>query len=355
MILQQLNVHQFRNLMSVQIPLSRVNIFLGDNGSGKTSCLEAIYYLGHGRSFRTIHSHHLINHQSDKFNIFAQIHRDNQLSKLGIEKTRHENKIKCDGEFIKNSSSLARLLPIQIINPDIHKLLEDSPKYRRKFIDWGVFHVEHSYGTLWKSFHSLLKQRNAALRKRWDISVVKHWNKELVDVVNKIQRLKQNYVTQLELVFQECVAEVDQLQNPNFSYYSGWPKDLSFEQALESSWEQDLESGFTRFGPHRSDLVLTFGKHRAKDVVSRGQQKVLAILLKLAQVRLYTKQGNKQLVLLVDDLASELDQNFTRSVIEILNLANCQLFVTATEENKIEHLMQLPGTTMFHVEHGEIK
>lgn len=352
MIFEKIQVHQFRNLLDVDFNPNKVNVLIGDNGSGKTSLLEAIYYFGHGRSFRTAHSHKLINHEAKQFNLLAYL--QNNL-KLGVEKNKQENKIKYDGEFIKNSSVLARLIPTQVINPDIHKLLEDSPRYRRKFIDWGVFHVKHPYGTLWKSFQQLLKQRNAALKKHWDQSLVKHWDTELISVVNQIHLLKQEYINQLQQVFCQYADSVTQIQSPSFNYYSGWPKDLSYEEALRSSWDQDKEAGFTRFGPHRADLILKVGVHRAKDIVSRGQQKLLAILLKLAQVKLYTQSETRPLVLLVDDLASELDTKFIGCIIELLEQSNTQLFVTATDTHKLEPLIQLLGSSMFHVEHGNIK
>ena len=354
MILSRLHIHQFRNLVDVQISPTNINILLGKNGSGKTSVLEAIYYLGHGRSFRTLYGHQLINRESDKFLLLSQVQTPERLSKLGVEKTKQENKIKQDGELVKNSSALARLIPIQIINPDVHRLLEDSPRYRRKFLDWGVFHVEHHYGTLWKKFHSLLKQRNAALKKKWDQALVKHWDKELAEVIASIHDMKQAYVVQLDQVFQQY-AESMQLEIPSIGYYPGWPKEQSFEQALASAWNQDLDSGFTKFGPHRSDVILKIGSFRAKDFVSRGQQKVIAILLKLAQVKLFTRLDSRPIVLLIDDLASELDTVFTQHIIELLQETQCQLFITATDTSKLEPLLQCPGATMFHVEHGQIK
>jgi len=353
-ILNHIKISQFRNLVDTQLSPSSVNVLAGKNGSGKTSVLEAIYYLGHGRSFRTVYGHHLINHQHDRFNLWAQIQDHERSCPLGVEKSKQEHKIKYDGESVRNSSVLARLLPIQVINPDVHRLLEDTPRYRRKFLDWGVFHVEHSYGTLWKRFHALLKQRNAALKKRWDYSLVKHWDAELIQVVSQIDDIKKAYSIRLEEIFKQY-AQLFHVPVPNMAYYSGWPKDQTYEESLHQSWDQDLDSGFTRLGPHRSDLILKLGSYRAKDVVSRGQQKVIAILLKLAQVKLFVQSENRPIVLLMDDLASELDQTFTHAIIELLQTTHCQLFVTATETDKLEPLLCLPGSTMFHVEHGLVK
>jgi len=148
MYLTQLDIRQVRNLHEVNIsPGKRCNYIFGDNASGKTSVLEAIYLLSVARSFRTTHIKHVISYEQPSLQVFARIQKDDnqEQAALGLERTNQKTRIRINGKDVKQVSELSSLLPVQIINPDVHKLLEQGPKYRRQFIDWGVFHVEHGF------------------------------------------------------------------------------------------------------------------------------------------------------------------------------------------------------------------
>jgi len=279
MQLSKLIVSQFRNINQAEIQFSaHVNLVVGDNGSGKTSLLEAIYYLGHAKSFRTPHSTQLIKLHEKEFVLFAEL---GQLLTIGIQRSKTNQQIKISKQGCQKKSELAKALPIQIINPDVHKILEDSPRYRRRFLDWGVFHVEHSYWDYWRRYQTILKQRNAALKNHWDKKLIDSWNEELVHTVAAITQIKSKYVAALQTELETMSHGFSGLE---INYHCGWPEDLNFEDSLIKSWDQDRKTGFTKYGPHRSDLKITVRGIAAKDMVSRGQQKLRELLSPLLEI-----------------------------------------------------------------------
>lgn len=323
-----------------------VNVIAGNNGSGKTSLLEAVFYLGHAKSFRTPHASHLINHQSKEFVLYGIL--DHSQS-IGIRRNKTSEQIKIAKQLCQKKSELVKTLPMQIINPDVHKILEDSPRYRRRFLDWGVFHVEHSYWDHWRNYQNILKQRNAALKKHWDKKLVSSWNTELTSTVSDITNIKTTYVealrTELDVVSQE-------FPNLDIAYLRGWPESDTYEESLQKSWEMDKKTGFTKYGPHRSDMKITVNGMAAKDVVSRGQQKYLACVLKILQVRLFNKAIGFSPLFLVDDLFSELDKAAARKVLHLLQNTRSQLLISTIEQQPARAALELEDVKMFHVEHG---
>ena len=352
MHIARLSVSQFRNIQKTDLEFApQVNWILGNNGSGKTSLLEAVYFLGHAKSFRTPHSTQLIQHQQKTFLLFAEIQRPPDLyTTIGIQREKHSETVKLAKQLCQRKSELAKALPMQVINPDVHKILEDSPRYRRRFLDWGVFHVEHSYWDCWRRYHSILKQRNAALKQHWDPKLIQAWDDELLQTVKDITTIKAAYVDRLRKVLQSMPHGFDGLQ---ITYLQGWPESQPFEECLHSSLESDRKTGFTKFGPHRSDLKITVHGEVAKDVVSRGQQKFLACLLKIAQVEVFREVLNFSPLFLVDDLFSELDRQSAGRIIDLLQGSGSQLIVTAIETPASVTVAANGETKMFHVEHGE--
>jgi DNA replication and repair protein RecF len=269
-----------------------------------------------------------------------------------MEKTRHETKIKFDGEFVRKSSVLARLLPMQIINPDIHKLLEDSPKYRRQFIDWGVFHVEPGFGFLWKTFRRALAQRNAALRDRWTKKATEQWDIELVAAAEDLDEARIAYLKSLKVFIDRKITGFEDLPEVDISYQRGWREGVSYLDYLRAQYDSDRDRGFTQFGPHRADMRLRIDGHEARDILSRGQQKLLVAILVLAQCQQLASR-DLSTVILVDDLPAELDADKRRALLGALEKTGAQIFVTGTESALFEDA-DFTHAGMFHVEHGRI-
>lgn len=355
MYLTQLDIRQVRNLHDVKIkPSKSCNYIFGANASGKTSILEAIYLLSIARSFRTTHIKHVISHNQPSLQVFARIEKNKEISiALGLERSVQKTRIRINGSNVKQVSKLSSLLPVQIINPDVHKLLEQGPKYRRQFIDWGVFHVEHSFLQAWQQYYRVLKQRNAALRKKQIKKVITLWDAQLIENAKIITLSRENYLSGFLPIFNNYVEKLMGLL-VDIRYERGWNSELSFTETLENSFKKDIFKGFTSLGPHRADLEISHNGILVQNSFSRGQQKLLVCAMRLAQISYLNIESNQQSILLVDDLAAELDIKHRQNLIELLVDTQAQLFITATEQDSFILPPEIEFK-MFHVEHGILK
>ena len=163
MRLTQLNITNFRNIDNAELtPVHGVNLIIGDNASGKTSLLEAIYYLSHVRSFRTQHVTDLIQRQNPYLQLVANIETiEEKTIPLGIRRSRNKSQIRVNKQPVKRVSDIAAQFPVLAIHPDSYKLITGSASQRRQYLDWGVFHVEHGFFQAWQRFKKALAQRNA--------------------------------------------------------------------------------------------------------------------------------------------------------------------------------------------------
>lgn len=355
MHLTQLDIRQVRNLYDVKIkPGQRCNYIYGDNASGKTSVLEAIYLLSIARSFRTTHIKHVISHDHPSLQIFARLENNySESTAIGLERSTQKTRIRINGSDVKQVSALSSLLPVQIINPDVHKLLEQGPKYRRQFIDWGVFHVEHSFLQAWQQYYRVLKQRNAALRKKQNKKVITLWDEQLIQFAKVITFSREKYLSGFLPIFNQYVEKLMGL-SVEINYLRGWNSDFSFTETLNNALDKDTYKGFTSYGAHRADLEISYNHILVQNCFSRGQQKLLVCAMRLAQITHLKKESNQQSILLVDDLAAELDIQHRQNLIELLVDTEAQLFVTATEQNSFVLPPEIESK-MFHVEHGVLK
>ncbi len=355
MHLTQLDIRQVRNLHDVKIkPGKQCNYIYGDNASGKTSVLEAIYLLSVARSFRTTHIKHVITHEQSSLQVFARLENQHfEQTTLGLERSSQKTRIRINAEDVKQVSALSALLPVQIINPDVHKLLEQGPKYRRQFIDWGVFHVEHNFLQAWQHYYRVLKQRNAALRKKQNKEAINLWNDQLIQHAKTITLSRENYLTEFIPIFNQYVDVLMGL-SVDIEYQRGWNRGYSFTDSLELTFDKDSLRGFTSIGPHRADLDISYNDILVQNCFSRGQQKLLVCAMRLAQISHLKIKTGQQSILLVDDLAAELDIHHRHNLIQLLVDTEAQLFVTATEQNSFVLPAEIESK-MFHVEHGNVK
>ena len=355
MILTQLELCQVRNLAEAKLtPSPGVNLIFGANASGKTSLLEAIYILSTSRSFRTVHIQHIIQREQPYLRVIGKVaDAKGQEIALGIERDKETTQLRLAGETVKSASRLAGILPVQIINPDVHKLLEQGPKYRRQFMDWGVFHVEQSFHSIWTEYNRILKQRNAAIRMGMKPADIQVWDKGLVENALKITELRNHYLASILPILQEYTQRLIGFQ-PEFIFSQGWQKEEQLADKLIASLETDMAQGYTRAGPHRADLIIKHDGLAAQASFSRGQQKLLVSAMRLAQITHLKQQTGQQTVLLVDDLAAELDEDKRARLLQLLTETGAQLFVTVTEADLVD-ISAWEQAKMFHVEHGKIK
>ena len=369
MTIHKLMVKDVRNLESLTIqPSPSINILYGLNGSGKTSILEAIHLLGLARSFRSSRVKPVIRREQKKCTVFGQVgHSDSAMLNVGVSRDHQEEnfQIRVSGENLRSTSELAQHLPLQLINPDTFRLLEGSPKDRRQFLDWGVFHVKRrDFLPLWKRLQKALKQRNTLLRHgrinrsalvqiRAELPV---WDLELIKASEAVDLLRQQYFDDLVPVFHQVLDKMTDLQGIKVSYYRGWDRDRSFAEVLRDGLERDIQSGYSHSGPQRADIRVKMEGSNAIDTLSRGQLKLVVCALKLAQGLLFSQKGGKKCVFLVDDLPSELDAPHRKALCEILQAMQSQVFITCVEQSALSDCW-LPevNVKVFHVKQGRLE
>ncbi len=356
MSIVRIDVVNVRNIRKASIcPSEKINLFWGANGSGKSSFLEAIYLLASGKSFRTHQIQKVLTFGAETLIVFAECRtRHDHPVSLGIERGNGITRLRVNGNRASAVSRLAQQLPVQVINPDSHHLIEQGPRYRRHFIDWGMFHVEHGFFPIWSRFNLALRQRNAALRKGAEECEITVWHNEMSDCARRISEFRNAYICELVPLARQITNEFLGETELDIRFIPGWKIDEPYDRHLDRALKLDRNKGYTRHGPHRADLSISIGGVSAKDCLSRGEQKMLAIALRLSQIELLRKKNGLNCVLLVDDLPSELDSERRSKLIDRVVDLNCQVFITATERELLSNKMDLIDK-VFHVEHGDIK
>jgi len=347
--IKSLRIENFRNLTQVEIePHQRLNYFFGDNGAGKTSLLEALVVLSRGRSFRTGRTEELSGGENGTFRIFLEAESSERAYKLGLERSGAHWKARKDGKDLALLSVLTRNLPLVLMEPDSHLLISGPPDGRRRFLDWGVFHVEPRFLDCWRRYSRVLKQRNAALR-HGQIQVLESLDELTARLGEQLDLFRKAYFEELTAAFfPGAKPETPEFAGVSLEYYPGWKSD-SLLDALSQSRKRDLEKGITSQGPHRADVLLTRAGRPIRYLLSRGEQKSFATALLLTQARMLAASGESPLVLL-DDLASEFDQRHVVSVLESALECAGQVWVTGTSDRGFDRDLK-----MFHVERGAVR
>lgn len=354
MYLDKIRIRNFRCLESVDLePGSGINWIIGENASGKSSLLEAIYFLSRARSFRRTSQKRLLRNGAEQLSVYGrQYKHEYESTGIGIAWQNGQTHIKIGQMQSLSFYDLASALPVQVIDPGLHRLLEEGPSERRRYMDWGVFHVEHAFFMAWRRYRRALKQRNSALKAGYGVDHIRVWDSELLDSAHTVHGCRQSYVERLAQLVPSMIEEVLGEGAITLDYSPGWSRDKTLLQALSDSLESDRYAGFTHVGPHRADLKLKFGSAHARDWVSRGQQKVLTSALLIAQTALHTRETNTDPIVLIDDMAAELGGTYQDTLINLLRSVGVQCFITALSPDSVSPMTQ--EEHMFHVEHGSI-
>ena len=354
MLLTSLEVRDFRCIEVAELEFaSRCNLISGPNASGKTSLLEAIFLLGRGRSFRTPRTELLIRRGAHELLLVGRVAPSLSAARpVGIRYGREGFEAKAAGVPVRSLADLAIVFPVQAIDPEVHRLIEEGPQERRRYLDWGVFHVKPTFVDQWRRYQRALKQRNAALREQAAAAVVRAWDPELIEAGEALAQSRKTYLEQLHPAVSKMGERL--LGQPvDLRLAEGWSQEHSLATALEHSWGRDRDRGTTHVGPHRADLSIRVSGDLARHRVSRGQQKLTAAAMLLGQLECDQALGSPTAALLVDDPAAELDSQHLRALLEVVCELPGQLFVTALDP-AISAFKRLPEPQRFHVEHGQI-
>ncbi|WP_028389369.1 DNA replication/repair protein RecF [Legionella fairfieldensis] len=346
-----LQIQNLRNIKSAKLHFHpHLNVIIGNNGSGKTSLLEAIYLLGSGHSFRTREISPLINYTEDCLTVFARMDDEQTIS---IQKSAYKpTQVRLNSYPCLSSSELAYFLPCQIFYQNLFQIIDAGPTVRRNLLDWGLFHVKQNYLSLWKDYKRALKQRNSLLKQSKNQQQLHPWHLILDDLANQLDALRMDYFEQLDYEFQQILPQLTNLECSLF-YYKGWDRKNSgkpLATILAENYASDCLRQFTQYGAHQADLIVQTNELKAKQYLSRGQQKIILFALKLAQARLVAKPC----VFLCDDMPSELDEDHLSRLLNFISRMNGQFFITAINFTSLPDQINDMSFTVHTMHHGAI-
>ena len=355
MFLTQLQGNNLRCFSEFQLtPVPGVNLLLGENGAGKTSVLEAIHILGYGRSFRGRIRDGLVKQGQPALQISVRWQNPTGIQQqAGFQHTGADWNARTDGQAIDNLGQFCEQFPVISFEPGSHALVSGGAEYRRRFIDWALFHVEPEFTPQWRRFQRALKQRNALLKHGPSASELLPWDQEYAESGEALSRFRQRYLDTLAPGFREMTARfLPECEALQARYQSGWRDgQTSLFEALRLCRTRDLQSGFCTVGPHRADWLLSLGDNLQQTHFSRGQAKLLALAALLAQAQRFVEEKAYWPILCFDDLASELDQAHCAEVLAFLKTCPAQIWCSGTERAVFEQV-GFPSIRMFHVERG---
>jgi DNA replication and repair protein RecF len=355
MHLTALRISNFRCIAEAELaPAPGINLVLGDNASGKSSLLEAIYFLGRAQSFRGTPRDRLIRSGERELSVFGRLHNGaGQETPMGVLRANRHSRIKIGTQDNAGILDLVATLPVQVIDPRLHQLLEDGPEQRRRFLDWGVFHVEQTFYPAWLRYQRALRQRNQALRTTNTPAQASVWDAELVQQANILDGARRRYLAAQGEVLPGIMHSLFDQAAVSIDFQQGWPEDQTLAATLRQGLERDREQGYTQAGPHRADLKIHLQGWQARARASRGEQKMISAALLLAQAELLRRHQQRRPILLIDDLAAELDLRSRERLFNAIHTLGAQSFLSFLEPGQIP---AVPGKcAMFHVEHGRVR
>ena len=353
-IIEKLHILQFRNLHNQYLePNTNINLFIGGNGQGKTNLIEALYYLGHNRSFKSKNIKDVVPLEKK----FLQIEAVVDDVRVLLKKSKNKNTILFNQKKVSSNSKLTHLMPTQIISPDRGFVVGGPPKLKRSYLDWGVFHVKPSMLKTYKSYNKALKNTNALLINN-NTKQLDYWLAQIATLSVEISSARASYIEKLKKTPFESLKEIINQKNKfDFLLHAGWTKDTNcFDQ--ESVYEYLIKNraSFAKhkhlnYGPHKATIDYYLNNQNELHL-SRGEQKKMSIFYWIMQVLMLVELNIKPIVL-IDDISSELDQEKIDSILDFLIKLDVQIFVTDIGNKPLS--IDKKRASTYHIEKGVIE
>lgn len=351
MFISKLKIYNFRNIQEKEfIFKKKVNIFFGENGVGKTSILEAIHYLSSGKSFRKGNFKNLINFSANDFTVFVEAFDSQKTFTFAVNKTKNNQwKGKIKGKKTFRQSEITTLLPVVSIDPEIYRLVDHGPIYRRNFLDWLVFHVKHDYLSLWKKTYKCIKQLNVLYKQKASDHDLDFWEERFILYTEELTQVRTSF---FELIKPEILHQINKIQpevqKVSLAFKKGWPDNISLKEQLKLDRNNNIKFGVLQHGPHKTDIKITVANQTASHTLSRGQKKTLSIIFYMAYVKVLLSK-EIQPVLCLDDFDAELDSTKLENIADFFKATDLQIFITSVLKDKVEKAF--PDSQVFHVKH----
>ena len=350
-----LRIQNLRCLDLVELELTPgINVFLGNNGAGKTSVLEAAFLLSHAQSFRSGGKETLIRRGAGELSVYAELqHANGYINRLGLGCADGRWSARVDGNTV-SLGQLVHACAVVCFEPGTHALVAGGGEHRRRFLNWGLFHVEPAFLDTWRRYERALKQRNKLLRsgQATDPPLFTPWERELAEAGTAIDQQRAAYLQRLQPLLQESTSKLlPELGSLELRYRRGWPDTADLQLALAEQRDRDGARGHTTLGVHRADWSLVFEGAPLREHLSRGQEKLAALACVLAQARLYALERAEWPVVCLDDFASELDEEHQEAVVAELMTAGAQVLLSGT---RVARSLSASSSSRFHVERGQV-
>ncbi|WP_348654198.1 DNA replication and repair protein RecF [uncultured Psychrobacter sp.] len=411
-MIERLQATDLRNLQQVKLQAAACNVIIGENGSGKTSLLEAIFLLSRGKSFRHSQPKRYVQHHRPSAIVHAVL---TDGASLAIQKqTDATTVLRLNQNTVYNQSILTEQLPTLLIDPSSMDMLEQGSASRRQLLDWLVFHMKQSFHPQWIAYQRLLKQRNSLLKQsrsltQVQLAEIKSWNKALANHAALIHHYREQVFLAWQPYFEKSIAQLlpSYAQQISLSYHAGYDVAIPLDVQLDERLAQDLQLGYTRIGSHRADIHVHWRsqsemgikdeksksvteyqtgttelsaskeqklptlKEQAANVLSRGEKKLLITALRLSQLPLLLNDDSAEQsagqnlqtdnqaittpVVLLDDITAELDDRAIDILLSTLAKLPCQVFMTSLTSDVLPIVNQYwSSPNMFHMKQGEL-
>ena len=357
-IIEKLHILRFRNLDNQYLePNKNINLFIGSNGQGKTNLIESVYYLGHNRSFKTKNIKDVVPFEKD----FLQIKAVVDDVGVSLKKSKHKSEIIFNDTKISSNSKLTHALPTQVISPDRGFIIGGTPKLKRSYLDWGVFHAKKDMLKTYKSYNKALRNINTLLSGS-STNHLEEWLSQIATLSVEISLARNNYIESLKATLKnDLLVPIESFINVNkrfnFTFRPGWPKDVDCLNKSEIySYLIKNKSLFFKnkhlsYGPHKSTLDFFFDE-KNENYLSRGEQKELSTIFWMLQVLFLVETGVKPIVL-IDDISSELDQKKINETLGFLTQLDVQIFITDIGNKELP--LDTKKTSTYHIKKGVIR
>lgn len=354
MRIERLQLRHFRCITQAEIaPEPFINWLIGPNGAGKTTLLESIYLLSHGHSFRSGSIETLIQRGQTSFSLNTEIVGNTGRHTLGVSRSPAGWRLRLNDVDQQQLTPVLERCAALCFEPGGHALITGASEVRRRFLDWGVFHVKHEFLDWWRRYRRALRQRNALLRGHGDGEHLAVWEAELESASVPLEKIRRTYVAMVEAhlkpIAESLLPELGSIQ---LVYHSGWNLDKPLGETLAEQRDKDRELGYTRAGPHRADWRISFEKSPSREYLSRGQTKLAALMCVLAQARVFFDSLGEWPILCVDDLVSELDMPHLVQALEYVSATSAQVWITSSQAWRGTDVLK--GGAMFHVEQASV-
>ena len=335
-------------------PSPKINVIHGDNGQGKTTLLESILYGATSKSHRTVHENDLPRYGADEFHVLLQAQRSDRDVTIAAHWFKGVKRFKVNGVSQSRVSDILGRLNVVLFSPEDVELVKGSGAARRRFLDMEISQVHPQYLQALQAYRRVLRQRNELLRTHNpDPDLLAVWDAQLVEHAAVLIRERDAYITELATLATEAYHDIAQEGPLTLTYRPDVADAEEFAAILAKGREVDIRRGMTAHGPHRDDIEILIANQRARSHASQGQQKTVALALKLAEVTLVKRRTGEFPILMLDEVLAELDPHRARRLFETLP-ATLQCLVTTTAQARLQEAIGI-DCAQFHIQGGEIE